>query len=77
MRDRPWAYAPAAMRDEEAARYLGVSASKLREWVCQGRIARHRIDGLTLYRRDDLDAFLDHATGRAAPSLPQREASWP
>lgn len=41
-RARPWAYAPAAMRDEEAARYLGVSASKLMETMEMERVQNRR-----------------------------------
>lgn len=45
----------------KAARFLGVSASTLRNWDKQGKLTpfRHPLNGYRLYRRDDLAALLD------------------
>lgn len=49
------------LRISEAAQYLGVSASTLRNWENAGKISAHRhpVNGYRLFRRDDLDALLD------------------
>lgn len=60
---------PAAMGEDMAAAYLGISASKLRELVSDGRIGRLKLDGRFLYRRKDLDTFLDRLAESATPSI--------
>ena len=44
----------------EAAGFLGVSASTLRNWDRQGRLAprRHPINGYRLYLKEDLERLL-------------------
>lgn len=68
MPNRPLPDWPAAMGEAMAAAYIGVSATKLRELVADGRVARVRLDGRRLYLRRDLNAFLDRLAGIAAPS---------
>lgn len=41
----------------EAAKFLGVSASKLYELARHGRIAHYRIDRKILFKLEDLTAF--------------------
>jgi excisionase family DNA binding protein len=50
----PW------MTREEAAEYLRVSPFTLDRWVRQGRLQRHRIDGLrsARFRQSELDALV-------------------
>ncbi|MCS7466411.1 helix-turn-helix domain-containing protein [Stieleria sp. ICT_E10.1] len=45
----------------EAAEILGVSQNTLRKWAQDGRIPMRRnpANGYRLFRRDDLDAFLN------------------
>lgn len=44
----------------QAAEFLGVSASTLRNWDRIGKVraARHPVNGYRLYRRDDLQRLL-------------------
>lgn len=54
----------------EAAEFLGVSASTLRNWDRPGKLkaARNPMNGYRLYRREDIQALLarvqDQATGK-------------
>jgi len=59
---------PAAMREEMAARYLSVSATWFRERVAPAVRAIRPTPGVVLYRRADLDAWLDRAAGMNAAS---------
>ncbi|VTU01484.1 ---NA--- : Probable site-specific DNA-methyltransferase (Cytosine-specific)-putative transcriptional regulator OS=Rhodopirellula baltica (strain SH1) GN=RB451 PE=4 SV=1: HTH_17 [Gemmataceae bacterium] len=47
-------------RISEAAEYLGVSSSSLRNWVDAAKIVavRHSVNDYRLFRRADLDALL-------------------
>ena len=49
----------------EAAEYLGVSASTLRNWDRTDKVkaARHPVNGYRLYRRQDLDRILGGLQG--------------
>lgn len=49
---------PALMQQVEAARYLGVSVEKVREYRHKGFLRPVRWGGQKLYRRADLDAFV-------------------
>lgn len=44
----------------QAAEYLGVSASTLRNWDRTGKLKarRHPLNGYRLYRREDMDQIL-------------------
>jgi MerR family copper efflux transcriptional regulator len=44
----------------DAAKYLGVSPSTLRNWDRQGKLRaiRHPVNGYRLYRKEDLEALL-------------------
>ena len=46
------------MQQLEAARYLGVSVEKVREYRHKGFLRPVRWGGQKLYRRADLDAFV-------------------
>jgi excisionase family DNA binding protein len=48
------------LRIGDAARYLGVSPSTLRNWERLGKIATHRhpLNNYRLFKRTDLDALL-------------------
>ena len=56
---------------KEAAEYLGVSASTLRNWDRHGKLKpyRHPVNGYRLYRKEDLSNLLekvkDGPNGRA------------
>ena len=49
----------------EAARILGVSQNTVRAWADEGHIATHRnpANGYRLFKRKDLDAFLQQVEG--------------
>ena len=55
------AYPPALMNPEDAARYLSVSESFLRELVAEGKLhaVSHRLNGHPKYRRSDLDQYVE------------------
>lgn len=54
----PWA--PRGLRREEAARYVGISASKFEQLVKDGRMPPPReIDGCRVWDRMSLDAAFD------------------
>jgi len=48
------------LRVAEAAKFLGVSPSTLRNWDRSGKLtaARHPVNGYRLYRREDLERVL-------------------
>ena len=50
----------------EAATFLGVSPSTLRNWDKEGKVkaARHPVNGYRLYQREDLEALLKRAKGK-------------
>jgi|JFJP01.1.fsa_nt_gi excisionase family DNA binding protein len=58
----------AAFKAGQAAQYLGISRRSLTEQTAAGKIAYSRISNrLFLYRKRDLDAFLDaHLVGGVA-----------
>ncbi len=49
----------------EAAEFLGVSASTLRNWDRMGKLSaqRHPINGYRLYRKDNLETLLKELEG--------------
>jgi predicted DNA-binding transcriptional regulator AlpA len=54
----PYAYAPRGLAREEAARYVGIGATKFDEMVKDGRMPKpKRIDGRVVWDRVKLDAF--------------------
>lgn len=62
--DRPQAAPPSIdeyLTVRKAARFLGVSASTLRNWDKQGKLtaSRHPLNGYRLYTRADLEAILN------------------
>lgn len=57
------------LRREDAARYIGLSASKFDELVRDGRLPRPaRIDGCVIWDVRKLDLACDELFGDAAPS---------
>jgi excisionase family DNA binding protein len=48
------------LRISDAAEYLGVSTSTLRNWEKAGKVVayRHPVNDYRLFRREDLDALL-------------------
>jgi excisionase family DNA binding protein len=54
----------------EAAQFLGVSASTLRNWDRAGKVkaARHPVNGYRLYLREELATFLDKVRNGRDPS---------
>lgn len=53
----------------EAAAFLGVSASTLRNWDRHGKLAalRHPVNGYRLYKREDLEQLLEALATRKQP----------
>lgn len=53
----------------EAAEYLGVSASTLRNWDRSGKVhaARHPVNGYRLYSKKDLDDLVSGIKRSQAP----------
>ena len=45
---------------KEAAEFLGISPSTLRNWERQGKLSTHRnpVNSYRLYRKEDLEGFL-------------------
>lgn len=57
LRSDPVSYPPRGLNREEAARYVGVSASKFDEMVADRRMPRpKRVDGRVIWDRIALDA---------------------
>lgn len=56
-------YWPAAMRAERAAAYLDVSATWFQEHVAPEIVSLRPTRGVVLYRRLDLDLWLDRQAG--------------
>ena len=52
------------LRIKEAAEFLGVSPSTLRNWEKQGKLSTHRnpVNSYRLYRKGDLERLLTHVT---------------
>jgi excisionase family DNA binding protein len=67
------------VRDEEAARLLGISRSKFHLLVADGQIARIKIGRSARYRRADIVAFIerlaDEALGSGIRSGPPQKAT--
>jgi predicted DNA-binding transcriptional regulator AlpA len=61
VRPDPFAYPPRGLNREEAARYIGVGATKFDEMVADRRMPRpKRVDGRVIWDRIKLDiAFTD------------------
>jgi hypothetical protein len=61
LRPDPFAYPPRGLNREEAARYIGVGATKFDEMVADRRMPRpKRVDGRVIWDRIKLDiAFTD------------------
>lgn len=56
-RPDPIAYAPRGMSRDEAARYIGVGATKFDEMISDGRMPKpKRVDGRVIWDRLRLDA---------------------
>lgn len=55
MADRPLGFAPRLLPEPQAAAYLGIGTTKLRELA----LPRRNLGGKKLYDRIDLDAFAD------------------
>ena len=51
------------LRISEAAKYLGVPVTTLRNWENAGKVeaVRHPVSGYRLFKRNDLDHFLKQA----------------
>ena len=50
----------------QAAAYLGVSASFLRRLVAERRVVHYKVGGRVMFRREDIDQFVDQ--GKREPS---------
>jgi hypothetical protein len=60
--------APAALRAERAAAYLDVSATFFRQHIAPALTAVRVTKGVILYRRADLDSWLDRQANGGATS---------
>lgn len=69
----PRHWRPLAVDENGAAFCLGISASKVRELVASGELARVPIGGRFVYRMDDLDQFLARKAGLVPSS---KETEW-
>jgi excisionase family DNA binding protein len=63
------------MRSAEAAEYLGWSRSALYDRVSRKAMPHYKVDGILLFKRDELDAWLEQyreepQESRSAPALP-------
>jgi hypothetical protein len=73
---RVYPYAPAAMSDPEAARYVGLGETLFRQVMARDGVKPVRPTvGRKVWRRKDLEAWLDRMAGDAAPG--QEPNSWP
>ena len=61
------------MKTAEAADYLGVSQNTLRKWAALGSIPMQRnpVNGYRLFRRKDLDSFLQNIAKSVSPKKPR------
>jgi excisionase family DNA binding protein len=68
-RPDPFAYAPRGLSRDEAARYVGVGATKFDEMVADGRMPRpKRVDGRVIWDRLRIEAaFSDLPEDNANP----------
>lgn len=67
----PWpafGFPPRLMRPATAAYYLGMSESSFRDRVVPALPPPLREGGMVLYRREDLDAWIDRRAGVEAAS---------
>jgi excisionase family DNA binding protein len=57
------------LKTAEAAEILGVSQNTLRKWAADGSIRMHRnpANGYRLFKRNDLEAFLNRAATPVKP----------
>lgn len=62
------------LKIREAASLLGVSPNTLRAWASAGKVKMHRnpANGYRLFRRIDLDRFLQRAATPIAPLRKKR-----
>jgi DNA-binding transcriptional MerR regulator len=53
------------MKIKEAAEFIGVPISTLRQWDRKGKLkpVRHPMNGYRLYQRDELEQILDEING--------------
>ena len=58
----------------EAAEILGVAQNTIRKWAAQGKIPMHRnpANGYRLFRRADLEEFLQNTAQPVTPSPPKK-----
>lgn len=64
-------------RLEAAAAYVGMSASKFRALVADGRMPQgHRVDGMVIWRADELIRAFDALTGAPSTGLTNPAAEW-
>lgn len=64
-------------RRTEAAAFIGISPSKFDYMVKDGRLPEpHRIDGMVIWRADELIAAFDRLTGRDTGGLHVEEDTW-
>lgn len=70
MTEAPRYYPPAAMGADDAAAYVGLGTSTFRREVVAGNAPRpvHPVPGRAVWRRADLDAWLDRLAGDVAAS---------
>lgn len=61
------------MKTAEAAEHLGVSQNTLRKWAETGKIPVHRnpANGYRLFKRTDLDGFLNQVAKPKKPNRPR------
>lgn len=73
----PIVLAKLGFRRAEAAACIGVSPTKFDLLVKDGRMPRpHRIDGVVLWRADELIAAFDRLTGRDRGGIDVEEDTW-
>jgi len=51
-------FTPALFSREEAAYYLRMSTRKFNDLIQRGAVTPHRLDGMKVYRRSDLDELV-------------------
>jgi excisionase family DNA binding protein len=61
------------LKTADAAEFLGVSQNTLRKWAAQGSIPMQRnpVNGYRLFRRKDLESFLQQIAKSVPPKKPR------
>ncbi len=64
----------ACLRPAGVARAWGIPINTVRSWLRQGKLPRHRVNGVCLIKVADLRELLDQGRGKRRPAPPIKAA---